>query len=317
MGRFSVGKLVAAVAVAGLALGAVSAEARNLETILKDKTIKLGTIPYPPVTTKDPKTNDWAGFWVDGPKLMFEAAGLKVEFVETKWATFPSGLQSDQFDVFVGGAFNTPRRAAAVSFSRPVMYMGHSVTIRKEDAGKFKSLSDIDKPGVTVATVLGTSGHEYMKQNFKNATIKPLDTGDLTQDSLEVLAGRADAALQDAFKVAQVVGRNKEKLVDLFMPSDSGTAPPAAPAAPAPPPPTEPKRSRTRSFDAPLYSRPRRADASEIAAASDASEGELVRLPDGRLALVEQPPNEGGAGADSRSTGATEHIIILRKPKSG
>lgn len=216
MGRFSVGKLVAAVAVAGLALGAVSAEARNLETILKDKTIKLGTIPYPPVTTKDPKTNDWAGFWVDGPKLMFEAAGLKVEFVETKWATFPSGLQSDQFDVFVGGAFNTPRRAAAVSFSRPVMYMGHSVTIRKEDAGKFKSLSDIDKPGVTVATVLGTSGHEYMKQNFKNATIKPLDTGDLTQDSLEVLAGRADAALQDAFKVAQVVGRNKEKLVDLF-----------------------------------------------------------------------------------------------------
>jgi ABC-type amino acid transport substrate-binding protein len=203
-------------AVAGLAFGAASAEARNLETILKDKTIKLGTIPYPPVTTKDPKTNEWAGFWVEGPKLMFEAAGLKVEYVETKWATFPSGLQSDQFDVFVGGAFNTPRRAAAVSFSRPVMYMGHSVTIRKEDAGKFKSLSDIDKPGVTVATVLGTSGHEYMKQNFKNATIKPLDTGDLTQDSLEVLAGRADAALQDAFKVAQVVGRNKEKLVDLF-----------------------------------------------------------------------------------------------------
>lgn len=216
MGRLNVGTLLSVMAAAGLVLGVSSAEARNLETILKDKTIKLGTIPYPPVTNKDPKTNEWTGFWVDGPKLMFEAAGLKVEYVETKWATFPSGLQSDQFDVFVGGAFNTPRRAAAVSFSRPVMYMGHSVTIRKEDAAKFKSLSDIDKPGVTVATVLGTSGHEYMKQNFKNATIKPLDTGDLTQDSLEVLAGRADAALQDAFKVAQVVGRNKEKLVDLF-----------------------------------------------------------------------------------------------------
>ena len=216
MGRFNIGTLLSVMAVAGLALSVSSAEARNLETILKDKTIKVGTIPYPPVTNKDPKSNEWTGFWVDGPKVMFEAAGLKVEFVETKWATFPSGLQSDQFDVFVGGAFNTPRRAAAVSFSRPVMFMGHSVTIRKEDAGKFKSLSDIDKPGVTIATVLGTSGHEYMKQNFKNATIKPLDTGDLTQDSLEVLAGRADAALQDAFKVAQVVGRNKEKLVDLF-----------------------------------------------------------------------------------------------------
>jgi ABC-type amino acid transport substrate-binding protein len=216
MERLKVGMFLSVMAAAGLALGVSSAEARNLETILKEKVIKLGTIPYPPVTIKDPKTNEWAGFWIDGPKLMFEAAGLKVEYVETKWATFPSGLQSDQFDVFVGGAFNTPRRAAAVSFSRPVMYMGHSVTIRKEDAAKFKSLSDIDKAGVTVATVLGTSGHEYMKQNFKHATIKPLDTGDLTQDSLEVLAGRADAALQDAFKVAQVVGRHKDKLVDLF-----------------------------------------------------------------------------------------------------
>ena len=55
-----------------------------------------------------------------------------------------------------------------------------------------------------------------MKQNFKNATVRALDTGDLTQDSLEVLAGRADAALQDAFKVAQVVGRHPDKLIDLF-----------------------------------------------------------------------------------------------------
>lgn len=216
MGRLCVGRFLLAMAVAGLALGAGTADARNLETILKEKVIRLGTIPYPPVTTKDPKTSEWTGFWIEGPKLMFEAAGLKVEYVETKWATFPSGLQSDQFDVFVGGAFNTPRRAAAVSFSRPVMFMGHSVTIRKEDAAKYKSLADIDKPGVTIATVLGTSGHEFMKQNFKSATIKALDTGDLTQDSLEVLAGRADAALQDAFKVAQVVGRNPEKLVDLF-----------------------------------------------------------------------------------------------------
>lgn len=217
MGRLHIGRFLTTIAIAAIVMGiCAAAQARDLETILKEKVIRLGTIPYPPVTIKDPKTGDWAGFWVDGPKLMFEAAGLKVEFVETKWATFPSGLQSDQFDVFVGGAFNTPRRAAAVSFSRPVMYMGHSVTIRKEDAGKFKSLADIDKPGVTVATVLGTSGHEYLRQNFKHATIKALDTGDLTQDSLEVLAGRADAALQDAFKVAQVVGRYPDKLVDLF-----------------------------------------------------------------------------------------------------
>ena len=190
--------------------------ARTLQEILSSKKIRLGTIPYPPMTQLDSRTGKYSGLWIDGPKIMFEQAGLEAEFVETKWATFPSALQSNQFDVFVGGSFATPRRATAVDFSRPVMFMGHSVAIRKESAEKFKSMADLDKPGVTIATVLGTSGHEYMKQNFKNATIRALDTGDLTQDSLEVLAGRADAALQDAFKIAQVAARYPDRLLDLF-----------------------------------------------------------------------------------------------------
>jgi ABC-type amino acid transport substrate-binding protein len=207
--------LAAALLVAASTM-APTAQARTLKDILASKKIRLGTIPYPPMTQMDPKTGTYSGLWVDGPKFMFEQLGLEVELVETKWSTFPSGLQSDQFDVFIGGAFATPKRAAAVEFTRPVMYMGHSVTIRKEDAGKFKTMADLDKPGITIATVLGTSGHEYLKQNFKQATIKALDTGDLTQDSLEVLAGRADAALEDAFKVAQVVAMHPDKLVDLY-----------------------------------------------------------------------------------------------------
>jgi polar amino acid transport system substrate-binding protein len=210
--------IVKVVALAAIALGTMQAgaDARTLQEILASKTIRIGTVPYPPMTEMDPRTNEYSGIWYTGPKFLFEQMGLKVEVVETKWATFPGGLQSNQFDVFVGGSFATPRRAVAVDFSRPLMYMGHSITIRKEDAGKYKTMADLDKQGITIATVLGTSGHEYLKVNFKNATIKALDTGDLTQDSLEVLAGRADAALQDAFKVAQVVSKHPDKLVDLF-----------------------------------------------------------------------------------------------------
>ncbi len=81
------------------------------------------------------------------------------------------------------------------------MYMGHSVAVRKEDLAKFKSLADIDKPGIVVATVLGSSGYEYSKEHLKHATIRGLDTGDLSQGALEVLAGRADAALQDFLRL--------------------------------------------------------------------------------------------------------------------
>jgi ABC-type amino acid transport substrate-binding protein len=200
----------------GLSKAMPRAEAATAKEILAKKKIRMGVIPYPPMTQLDPKTQKFSGLWVEGPTYMYQQMGLEVELVETKWSTFASGLQSDQFDVFVGGSFATPRRAAAVDFSRPVMYMGHSASIRKEDVAKFKAMRDLDKTGVTVATILGSSGHEYLRQNFKNATVRTLDTGDLTAGSLEVLAGRADAAVQDAFKIAQMVTKHPDKLVDLF-----------------------------------------------------------------------------------------------------
>lgn len=206
---------VAAAAI-GLGKAIPRAEAATAKDIMARKKVRMGVIPYPPMTQLDPKTGKFSGLWVEGPTYMYQQMGFEVELVETKWSTFASGLQSDQFDIFVGGSFATPRRAAAVDFSRPVMYMGHSASIRKEDSAKYKSMRDLDKAGVTVATILGSSGHEYLRQNFKNATVRTLDTGDLTAGSLEVLAGRADAAVQDAFKIAQMVTKHSDKLVDLF-----------------------------------------------------------------------------------------------------
>jgi polar amino acid transport system substrate-binding protein len=199
-----------------LAPTGTNTEARTLQEILASKKIRIGTVAYPPMTEIDSKTGDYSGIWIDGPRFMFQQLGIEVEIVETKWATFATGLQSNQFDVFVGGSFATPKRAAVVDFSRPIMYMGHSVAVRKNDAAKFKTLADIDKPGVIVATVLGSSGHEYAREYLKQATIRALDTGDLAQGALEVLAGRADAALQDSFKIAQVVNLHPDKLVNLF-----------------------------------------------------------------------------------------------------
>lgn len=213
--RFSVSKAII-LAVSILAVLSCGADARTLKEILASKEIKLGTVPYPPMTQIDSKTGALTGIWADGPKFIFEQLGLKVTFVEVKWATFASALQSDQIDVFVGGSFATPKRSLALDFSRPVMYMGHSIAVRTADAAKFKKLSDLDRPDVTVVSVLGSSGHEYAREHLKNAKIKALDTGDLTAGALDVLAGRSDAALQDSFKIAQVVNAHPDKLVDVF-----------------------------------------------------------------------------------------------------
>ncbi|HJO72030.1 MAG TPA: transporter substrate-binding domain-containing protein [Rhodospirillales bacterium] len=191
------------------------AGAKSLQEIVKDKKIRLGTIPYHPSTIKDPKTGEWSGFYVDTLRNQFKTLKIEIEFVETKWGTFSGALQSDQFDVFVGGSFATPLRALAINFSKAFMYMGYSAGARKADAHKYKTVADIDKPGVKVAVAMGSGGHEYVKQNFKNAEIVALDTGDLTAPFMEVLAGRVDVGIQDAVATALVASK-QPNLVDLY-----------------------------------------------------------------------------------------------------
>lgn len=151
-----------------------------------------------------------------------------------------------------------------------------------------------------------------------------LDKKKLAGGILEAVGGlggaAGDAAMPGVGTGIRAGAGGIEKLVDLFMPDATAATPAApAPAAPIAAQQPAPKRSRTRGFDAPIYSRPRNADAAEVAAATAAATaaGEIVRLPDGRLALVEQEQDDGAAAAGSRSTGVTEHIVILRKPKSG
>lgn len=193
-----------------------AADARSLEDIIEAKKVRAGTVPYFPATIRDPKTGKLSGYYVDTVRKLFDPLGIEVEFIETKWGTFPGALASDQFDVFVGGSFATPLRALAIDFTRPFMYMGLSMSAGKESADRFKTMADIDQPGVRVAVQMGGAGHEFVKQNFKNAEIIVLDTGDLSASSMEVLAGRADVGAASSALMAQIVAKHSNQLVNLF-----------------------------------------------------------------------------------------------------
>ena len=156
------------------------------------------------MTQLNSRTGKYSGLWIDGPKHV-RASGIRSRVRGNKrMGDLPECSTIEPVRCSRGAAV---RHTEAGNSSR-LLAAGHVHGPQRGDPQgerrKIQELADLDKPGVTIATVLGTSGHEYMKQNFKNATIRALDTGDLTQDSLEVLAGRADAALQDAFKIAQV-----------------------------------------------------------------------------------------------------------------
>lgn len=199
-----------------LAPGLISlAQARSLDDIVASKKMRIGIIPVDQMVMRDPNTGELSGVWIDGIRRLFSTLNLEPEFIETKWGTFAGGLQADQFDVFISG-FVTPQRALALEYTRPVVFLGHSASTLRENADRFKALEDLNSRDVIIATALGGSGHQFAQQFLPNATINPLDTGDLTASGMEVLARRATVAIDNAFSVGRFVKLHEDQMVNLF-----------------------------------------------------------------------------------------------------
>jgi ABC-type amino acid transport substrate-binding protein len=182
-----------------LAASAQDAHAQIMDRVLKEKKIRVGYIPSPPGTIKDPATGEVKGYYVDGLRYIFKSIGVEPVLIETTWANFAAGLQSGQFDMSIAATFATIQRAAAIEFTDPISYLGYSAIAKKGDT-RFKVLSDLNQEGVKIAVVQGGAGQEFVKENLPKATVIALATGNLTAPFVEVSAGRADIGIEDAWQ---------------------------------------------------------------------------------------------------------------------
>jgi ABC-type amino acid transport substrate-binding protein len=208
MKRTPIGFVAAAVVLAA-ALASGTAQAQTLDRILAEKKVKIGYIPSPPSTIKDPKTGNLSGFYVDSVRLVFGLVNVEPVFVETTWANFVTGLQSGQFDLSIAGTFATVPRAAAVEFTKPISYLGYSAIVKKGDT-RFKSLADLNREGIKIALVQGGASVEYAKENFPKAQLVTLSTGNLLAPFVEVTAGRADVGIEDAWQAVRYAREHPE-----------------------------------------------------------------------------------------------------------
>lgn len=205
---------VAALAIAAALMWGGTADAQSMDRILSEKKIKIGFIPSPPGTIKDPKSGEISGFYVDSIRLIFKQVNVEPQFVETTWAAFTAGLASGQFDLSIAGTFATVSRAAAVEFTRPVSYLGYSAVIKKGDT-RFKELADLNKEGIKIALIQGGASVDYAKENFPKAQHVTLAGGNLLAPFVEVSAGRADVGIEDAWQARRYAKEHPE-VTDLF-----------------------------------------------------------------------------------------------------
>ncbi len=187
----------------------------TLAKIQSTKKMKVCYAVFPPAVIKDSKTGKVSGHDIDAITEMAQALGATVDLQETTFGNMSAAIQSGTCDIGTSLFVKIPR-ASAVAYSSPLSYAGNSGLARKGDT-RFKSITDVDKPGINVAVATGESGDIYATAHFKNATIHRIDveSSDLARFLLEVTSGRADIGLADSITIADFAKQHPEA-TDVF-----------------------------------------------------------------------------------------------------
>ena len=206
-----------AAALVPLVVGSTAAQTAAsgvMDRILREKKFKIGYIPSPPSVIKDPASGELKGFAVDAMRFICTTLKVEPEFVETTWANFTSGLNSGQFDLCIAGTFATILRASAVQFTKPIWYLGYSAVVKKSDT-RFAKPADLNREGIRIALIQGGASVEYARENWPKAEHVLLATGNLTAPFVEVVAGRVDVGVEDAWQAKRFAAA-QPGVTDLF-----------------------------------------------------------------------------------------------------
>jgi cyclohexadienyl dehydratase len=207
------GALIALGLAVGMTASLQGAAAQDslLHKILERGTLRVGTTgDYPPFSELDQANNTYKGYEIDVTTQLAADLGVKIEFVPTSWDTLGAGIQADKYDVTASGITMTLERLKSVAFSDPYLDSPLVPLILKKDDGKYASWRDMDKEGVKLAVMAGTSAEESAKKNFTKAEIVSITAPAL--DYQELLAGRVDAAITDTVFIKKALAQYADQV---------------------------------------------------------------------------------------------------------
>ncbi|MGG1398082.1 transporter substrate-binding domain-containing protein [Bacillus salipaludis] len=149
-----------------------NAETSQLDEIIKRGSIRVGmTGDYKPFSYFNPETKEYEGFDVDAAKELGKDLGVEVKFVATTWPTMMKDLQSDKFDIAVGGVTRNTARQKSAYVSQGYLSFGKVPLIRKEDKDKYLTLEDINKPSVRIGVNPGGTNESFVRKYLNKANI--------------------------------------------------------------------------------------------------------------------------------------------------
>ena len=187
---------VAAVAVS-LSFTQAAQAGPRLDKIMESKVIRVGTPgDYRPFAIKT--DTGFAGHDIDVIEAMAKELGVKVEYVQTSWPNLMKDLQSNQFDVAVGGITRNVGRIRLVDMLPGYAPFGKVALVRAADKAKFTTVDALNQPGVRVIKNPGGTNEAYVLQNMQSAQIATHDKN--AEIPALIAEGKGDVMITETYE---------------------------------------------------------------------------------------------------------------------
>ena len=145
----------------------------TISRIQERGTLLAGTTgDYRPLSFREDDGTYW-GFGIEVAGEIAKRLGVGLQFVPTSWPTLSADVQAEPqtFDLAIGGITITDARRETMLMSDGYLANGKTILCRAEDADRYKSLADIDKPEVRVMVNPGGLNEKFANANLTHATI--------------------------------------------------------------------------------------------------------------------------------------------------
>lgn len=202
--------VVLAVALGLLVPGVARAQRSGLDVVRERGHILVGTTgDYRPFSFLNPSTGEYEGLDVDAARLLGEALGVEVRFVATTWSTLSGGILDARYDIAMSGITRTLDRLTSVGLTDAYATLGKCPLVRASDRDRFRTLADIDRPGVTIGVNPGGTNESFVRASMRQAEIVVIERNLDIPDA--VAAGEVDVMITDNVE-AVLVARDRPEL---------------------------------------------------------------------------------------------------------
>ncbi|MGA3036081.1 MAG: transporter substrate-binding domain-containing protein [Vulcanimicrobiaceae bacterium] len=208
--RFLAVLALAAVPIAAIAQTAVAPATDDLAQIRQTGVLKVGlTGDYDPFSLVD-ANGVYRGIDADAAAMLASAIGpnVKLQIVKTTWPTMTADLLAGKFDIAMGGVSWNEARSKVGELTAAYIQDGKVALVRASDKAKYSTntLSNFDKPDVTVLVNPGGTNQLFVNGNIKNAKIVVVNDNLAIPNML--VAGQGDVMFTDGVEARLKASRD-------------------------------------------------------------------------------------------------------------